>query len=109
MKVETLKCSNCGSNLEVNENREFIFCKYCGTKNFINDEIKVKQNITYHINEAQKSDYDEDIKRLEYEKLLREKEEYKRNHRSWITKLFIKLFKIAVVLGIIYFVLFVLF
>ena len=34
-----LTCPNCGANLSVDENREFAFCQYCGTKlsNFKND------------------------------------------------------------------------
>lgn len=28
----TMKCPSCGSNLEVDATREFMFCQYCGTK-----------------------------------------------------------------------------
>lgn len=32
MELITMKCPNCGANVELDENQETGFCKYCGTK-----------------------------------------------------------------------------
>lgn len=51
----TLKCPNCGADIEVDSSREFCFCQYCGTKVLLSDENKktinlnIDQNITNHI------------------------------------------------------------
>lgn len=44
MSVEVVKCPNCGANINLNNNQEFGFCTYCGTK-VVNNTIK-KQKIT---------------------------------------------------------------
>lgn len=33
-----LKCPTCGANMEVEDNREFAFCSYCGTKVYIQSD-----------------------------------------------------------------------
>ena len=37
MELIKMKCQSCGANLEVDPDREFMFCKYCGEKQLIND------------------------------------------------------------------------
>ena len=44
MSLEVVKCPNCGANINLNDNQEFGFCTYCGTK-VVNNAIK-KQKIT---------------------------------------------------------------
>lgn len=44
MSVEVVKCPNCGANINLNDDQEFGFCTYCGTK-VVNNAIK-KQKIT---------------------------------------------------------------
>ena len=44
MSIEVVKCPNCGANINLNDNQEFGFCTYCGTK-VVNNTIK-KQKIT---------------------------------------------------------------
>lgn len=50
-----LKCPNCGGELQVQSDREFCFCQYCGTKILLSDENKktinlnIDQKITNHI------------------------------------------------------------
>lgn len=40
-------CMNCGASLNVEMNRAFIFCQYCGTKNIIeNQEMKTNINVS---------------------------------------------------------------
>ena len=87
-----MKCPSCGANLEVEEDREFVFCQYCGTKILINDENK----FTYrHIDDAE-------IKRAETEQYVRlkqlEMEEKKRidNKNATKTKIVISLILLTV-------------
>ena len=42
--AKVIHCAACGAALEVEMNRAFIFCKYCGCKNIIEEE-KMKANI----------------------------------------------------------------
>lgn len=77
MKGYTLKCSSCNANIEFDEGMKSCYCKYCGCKNFIDDEtkrIEIIENINYHkthIDEAR-------IKENETKEHLRLKElEYK--------------------------------
>ena len=37
-EVIVLKCPTCGANMEVEDNREFAFCTYCGTKVYIQSD-----------------------------------------------------------------------
>ena len=49
MKLLTLKCPSCGGHLSIEEDRDFIFCQYCGTKIIIDRD----NEFTYrHIDEA---------------------------------------------------------
>lgn len=57
MKLIKLECSNCGANLEVNEELKNIFCNYCGQNYVLDDEIiKVE-----HILDTNKNDIDNAI------------------------------------------------
>lgn len=40
MKLIAMKCPCCNGELNVDGDREFCFCQYCGTKIMIDDEIK---------------------------------------------------------------------
>lgn len=59
-----LTCPKCMAQLSPEENREIMFCQYCGTKLLINDE---QTHIYKHIDEAE-------IKKAENNKLIRLKE-----------------------------------
>lgn len=87
-----LNCPSCGASLEVKEDREFIFCQYCGTKILINDENK----FTYrYIDDAE-------IKRAETDQYIRlkqlEMEEKKiiDNKKAIKTKIIISLILLTV-------------
>ena len=46
MKIISLKCPNCQANISIEKGRDNIFCSYCGTQIFIDDEtIKIKKHI----------------------------------------------------------------
>ena len=42
MKMYSLKCPDCGANLDFEGDREFIFCKYCGHKVMIDESDDIK-------------------------------------------------------------------
>lgn len=61
MKLQVLKCPKCHANLEIEEDRTFCYCQYCGCKIILNDENKninktVNKTSTYtkhYVNEAE--------------------------------------------------------
>ena len=59
-----LTCPNCTAKLSVENDREFIFCQYCGTKLMLNDENTYTHR---HIDEAE-------VRRVEAEQIIRLKE-----------------------------------
>lgn len=73
MKLLTLKCPSCGGHLSIEEDRDFIFCQYCGTKIIIDRD----NEFTYrHIDEA-------DVKRAETERIVKLKElEFEKENRG---------------------------
>lgn len=59
-----LKCTECGGEISLNENREFGFCQYCGTKIFLDKsynaikEDKEKNYLDFAISEIKESNYE---------------------------------------------------
>ena len=49
MKVKSLKCPECGANLEIEDNRTSCYCQYCGCKIILDDE-KHEYTINKNIN-----------------------------------------------------------
>ena len=49
MKIIALKCPNCNADIELNQDKEFGFCNYCGTKIMIADAVQ-KVSGTVNIN-----------------------------------------------------------
>ena len=49
MKLKNLRCPSCGGTLDINlDDKEYIFCPYCGEKFFVEDgkkEYTINQNI----------------------------------------------------------------
>jgi len=41
MTMEKLKCSSCGGHLEIEENKEYAKCKYCGARYKLNEDLNV--------------------------------------------------------------------
>ena len=50
MKFYPLKCPQCGATIDVEEGRRTIFCQYCGSKIFIDDEVK-RSEVTHVIHD----------------------------------------------------------
>jgi DNA-directed RNA polymerase subunit RPC12/RpoP len=63
-KLVEFVCPSCGANLSADDDREFTFCQFCGTKIIISDE---NLHTFRHIDEA-------DIRRAETERLIYLKE-----------------------------------
>lgn len=51
MKTIALKCPNCNADIELDQDREFGFCNYCGTKIMIADAVQ-KVSGTVNINRS---------------------------------------------------------
>lgn len=62
MTTVSLKCENCGADLEVDKNREFCLCSFCGSKIMIE-----KEEYIYRLVDEAK------LKELEYSRLAEEK------------------------------------
>ena len=76
MKFYKLQCPNCGANLEVEDELDSFFCKYCGTKIFIADQHPeiVKAKAAVHIADTNvelekiRLQHELDLKKFEEEK-----------------------------------------
>lgn len=68
MKLITMNCPNCNAALQVNPEREFMYCEYCGTKIGISKD----EHVTRIIDEAaiRQSEAEEKmkIKEIEHDK-----------------------------------------
>lgn len=76
MKVVALKCPNCNADIELDQDREFGFCNYCGTKIMIADAV---QKVSGTVNINRSSEINNIIKRAkDYEErqMLDEAEKY---------------------------------
>lgn len=66
MKIISLKCPECGADIDIEEGHKQCFCKYCGTKILIDDGRSTTH--TYHkVDEAR-------LKEAEVDELIRLKE-----------------------------------
>lgn len=105
MKVYTLKCSSCNANIEFDEGMTSCYCKYCGCKNFIDDEIErieITKNINYHktyTDEARIKEY-ETKEHLRLKELEYKDNEEKRNDKGFF--LFIGVLMLMIVFCLMY-------
>lgn len=49
LKTQQLTCPDCGAHLSIKQPRSFVFCEYCGTQIYIDDEVKRTEH-TININ-----------------------------------------------------------
>ena len=84
MKFISMRCTNCGAELDIDPDRKQVFCSYCGTKLIIDDEVI---HITNRIvDEARLKEAEVRMKELEYahEREIREetlRQEQKKSFR----------------------------
>ena len=83
MKIVPLKCPTCNATLNIENGHKIIYCSYCGSQLYVDDE---NRTFTVHIHD------EAELKRLEYEKQRYEAEvdakerplrEYKKNLKRW--------------------------
>ena len=55
MNLVNTNCPNCGANLEVDTERGYCFCEYCGSKILIDDD---DNEIHIHADNADQAGYD---------------------------------------------------
>ena len=65
MKLIKIKCENCGSMLEFNEDLDKISCNYCGAVNIIDDEATKIKRIEEAKLKARKDNHEQDLKEKE--------------------------------------------
>ena len=64
VSLVSVKCPECGATLNIESNREFAFCSYCGTKVLLHNE---NEHIFRHIDEA-------GVKQAETDRIVRMKQ-----------------------------------
>ena len=79
MKIISLKCPDCGASLHIEEGHKMVYCAYCGSRFFMDDE-----NRTYTINIRDEAE----IKRVEMERqrYIDEREDKERSTREFRKK-----------------------
>ena len=50
--MEKLKCSSCGAELEVEENKEYAKCNHCGARYKLNEDLNVNIKLDDNIKEV---------------------------------------------------------
>lgn len=69
--ARTVKCPGCGADLTVkDDNRDFMFCEYCGTKVRLDDY----QETHRYVDEARIKEAELEMKKLEVEEKKRQDE-----------------------------------
>lgn len=53
MGIKTLKCTSCGADIELDDSREFGFCKFCGTKLMLVEKVEIKHTGTVSVDGIQ--------------------------------------------------------
>lgn len=53
MGIQTLRCTTCGANIQLDDSREFGFCQFCGTKLMLVDKIEIKHTGTVAVDGIQ--------------------------------------------------------
>ncbi|MBO7364349.1 MAG: hypothetical protein J6U26_03350, partial [Lachnospiraceae bacterium] len=76
MELIRMKCPSCDANLEVDSEREFFFCSYCGCRIMVHDTDMVNARVR--------------IKEMEHEERMQqnehEQERYMAASKSWLEK-----------------------
>ena len=64
MKLISLRCKNCGAELQADPGRKEIYCSYCGTKLIVDNDFQITSRI---VDEARLKEAEVRLKELEYE------------------------------------------
>lgn len=72
MKTRKLKCSSCGADLEYNEDKQIIFCPYCGSKELvIEDDTRHIIANTYLKAKDKDNKHEEELEKIKQDNLLK--------------------------------------
>lgn len=86
MNIISIKCPDCGASLEVDENREMVFCSYCGAKIVLQNENEhIERKIDQARVEQEKTNrliVEHQIE-MEKQEAAREEEHRQRNMMIW--------------------------
>ena len=99
MKLISLKCPECSSNLQIEEGRDKCFCQYCGAEITINDYSS--SHIYRKVDEARiKEEYKKEVRvkqaEIDKEVRLKELEVEARRTKSNIVRVVVKLIAFAI-------------
>lgn len=90
MKLLSMTCPNCNASLDnIDPNRKYCYCQYCGTKILIDNEAKKRETHIY--DEAR-------IKELEYAERARQDAILEKKRQTEITKKYLLLVALWVLL-----------
>ena len=93
-------CPRCGSNLEVEENRDTVFCQYCGTKIMIHNENEYEYHYVHRDEAAIKQAETDRIVRMRMLEIEEEKRQEEISEQRKKKKSSIKLAICGVVVSI---------
>lgn len=94
--ARTVKCPSCGGELTVkDDNRDFMFCEYCGTKVMLDDYRE-----THRFVDEARIQESKDAKELELKKMEQERWRAENNNKSMVS--FLKVMGAIIVFLILY-------
>ena len=86
------QCTNCGATLDIDDSREFVFCRYCGNKIFLISEEIIKERARMQYQERILKE--QNIHRIEMEK-IRDKREF----TNWLPLIIILIVAVIIFIG----------
>ena len=85
--ARTVKCPSCGADLTVKEdNRDFMFCEYCGTKVRLDDYQETHRFVDEARIQESKDAKELELKKMEFEEKKRQENnaEAKKIEKNWL-------------------------
>ena len=74
--ARTVKCPSCGGELTVkDENRDFMFCEYCGTKVMLDDYRETHRFVDEARIQESKDAKERELKKMEFEERKRHEDD----------------------------------
>ena len=95
--ARTVKCPSCGGELTVkDENRDFMFCEYCGTKVRLDDYQETHRFVDEARIQESKDAKELELKKMEIEK--KKRHEHDKQEKAAITGLVIFMIVVSILL-----------
>jgi len=84
MQLNALQCKECGANINIETNKQkIVFCSYCGTKHFIDDE-SLNINVNYKKEDVARVKESEHKVKIREMELAHELKASKRESKDWV-------------------------